>query len=156
MNQEARYNHKILTSCVSSDWDDMPWEIVSSIKIHWYRWLWYLLNCQISNIILVCLFDCLFVFWLCLVACRILVPQPGIEPRPSAVKAQSPNHWTAREFPSFYFFFLNVFYLFLFLAVLGLHCCRRAFSSCDGRRLLFVAVRGLLIVVASLVAEHGL
>ena len=25
--------------------------------------------------------------------------QPGIEPAPSAVKAQSPNHWTAREFP---------------------------------------------------------
>ena len=23
---------------------------------------------------------------------------------PSAVRAQSPNHWTAREFPSFYFF----------------------------------------------------
>ena len=32
-------------------------------------------------------------------ACRILVPQPGIEPRPLAVKAWSPNHWTAREFP---------------------------------------------------------
>ena len=32
-------------------------------------------------------------------ACGILVPLPGIEPRPSAVKAQSPNHWTTREFP---------------------------------------------------------
>ena len=32
-------------------------------------------------------------------ACGILVPQPGIEPGPSAVKAPSPNHWTAREFP---------------------------------------------------------
>ena len=32
--------------------------------------------------------------------CGILVLQPGIEPCPSAVKAQSPNHWTAREFPS--------------------------------------------------------
>ena len=28
-----------------------------------------------------------------------LVPLPGIEPGPSAVKAWSPNHWTAREFP---------------------------------------------------------
>ena len=27
-------------------------------------------------------------------ACGILVPQPGIEPAPSAVKARSPNHWT--------------------------------------------------------------
>ena len=32
-------------------------------------------------------------------ACGILVPQPGIERRPSAVKAQGPNHWTTREFP---------------------------------------------------------
>ena len=32
-------------------------------------------------------------------ACGILVPQPGIEPGPSAVKAWSPNHWTTREFP---------------------------------------------------------
>ena len=32
-------------------------------------------------------------------ACGILVPQPGIEPRPSAVRVQSPNHWAAREFP---------------------------------------------------------
>ena len=27
-----------------------------------------------------------------------LVPQPGIEPMPSAVKAQHPNHWTTGEF----------------------------------------------------------
>ena len=31
-------------------------------------------------------------------AYRILVPQPGIEPGPLAMKVQSPNHWTAREF----------------------------------------------------------
>ena len=30
--------------------------------------------------------------------CGILVPRPGIDPMPSAVKVQSPNHWTAREF----------------------------------------------------------
>ena len=56
----------------------------------------------------------------------------------------------------FYFFFLkNQFYLFI-LAALGLSCCAQAFSSCGERGLLFVVVRGLLIVVASLVAEHGL
>ena len=38
-----------------------------------------------------------FFFWLRCVACRILVPWPGIEPRPPAVEAPSPNHWTARE-----------------------------------------------------------
>ena len=45
---------------------------------------------------------------------------------------------------------------FFFLAVLCLRCCTRAFSSCSEQGLLFVAVRGLLIAVASLVAEHGL
>ena len=44
----------------------------------------------------------------------------------------------------------------LFLAALGLCCCAWAFSSCGERGLLFVAVRGLLIAVASLVAAHGL
>ena len=52
---------------------------------------------------------------------------------------------------------LNLFYfIYLFLAALGLRCCVRAFSSCGERELLFVAVHGLLIAVASLVAEHGL
>ena len=42
------------------------------------------------------------------------------------------------------------------MAVLGLRFCARVFSSCGERGLLFIAVRGLLIVVASLVAEHRL
>ena len=55
------------------------------------------------------------------------------------------------------FFLINLFiYLFLFLAVLGLCCCAQAFSTSGERGLLFVAVRRLLTVVASLVAEHGL
>ena len=51
---------------------------------------------------------------------------------------------------------LNLFIYYLFLAALGLRCCAQAFSSCGERGLLFVAMRGLLIAVASLVAEHGL
>ena len=47
-------------------------------------------------------------------------------------------------------------YLIYFLAALGLRCCAWAFSSCGERGLLFFVVRGLLIAVASLVAEHGL
>ena len=43
--------------------------------------------------------DFFFIFWPHAVACRILFPQPRIEPVPLAVEAQSPNHWTAREFP---------------------------------------------------------
>ena len=57
----------------------------------------------------------------------------------------------------FVFFFNNFIYLFyLFLAALGLRCCVQASSSCGERGLLFVVVCGLLIVVASLVAEHRL
>ena len=51
--------------------------------------------------------------------------------------------------------FINLF-IYLFLAVLGHHCCVRAFSSCGERELLFVVVHGFCIAVASLVAEHGL
>ena len=52
------------------------------------------------------------------------------------------------------FFFLV--FIYLFLAVLGRRYCARALSSCGEWGLLFVAVRGLLIAVASLVAEHRL
>ena len=54
-----------------------------------------------------------------------------------------------------YIFFKFYFYFFIFLAALGPRCCARAFSSCGEQGLLFVAVHGLLITVASLVAEHG-
>ena len=39
-----------------------------------------------------------WVFLLCLMACRILVPTPGIKPGAPTVKVPSPNHWTAKEF----------------------------------------------------------
>ena len=59
-----------------------------------------------------------------------------------------------------FFFFLRApdlfIYLFLFLAVLGLSFCARAFSSCGKRGPLFIAVCGRLTVTASLVAEHRL
>ena len=61
------------------------------------------------------------------------------------------------------FFFLKIdfihlkkIFVYLFLAALGLHCCTRAFSSCGEQGLLFLGVCGLLIAVASLVAEHEL
>ena len=46
--------------------------------------------------------------------------------------------------------------MYVFLAVLGLCCSALAFSSWDKQRLHFVVVCRLLIVMASLVAEHGL
>ena len=42
------------------------------------------------------------------------------------------------------------------MAALGLCCCAWVFSSCSEWGLLYVAVCGLLIAVAFLVAEHGL
>ena len=57
-------------------------------------------------------------------------------------------------FLTFYFIFFKL--INLFLVALGLRCCVQPFSSCRERGLLFVAVCGLLIVVASLVAERGL
>ena len=55
----------------------------------------------------------------------------------------------------FCFQLINSF-IYLFLAALGLRCCTQAFSSCGEQELLFVAVRGLLTAVASLVVEHRL
>ena len=42
------------------------------------------------------------------------------------------------------------------MAVLGLHFCVRAFSSCGKRGPLFIAVHGPLTVVASPAVEHRL
>ena len=53
-------------------------------------------------------------------------------------------------------YLVNLFIYFLFLGVLGLHCCAQAFSSCGEQGLLFVVVYRLLTVVASLASEHGL
>ena len=53
-------------------------------------------------------------------------------------------------------FFYFIYFIFYFLAALGLRCCAQAFSSCGERGLLFVVVHRLLIALASLVAEQGL
>ena len=55
-------------------------------------------------------------------------------------------------------FFKKFIYLFiyLFLAVLGLRFCVRAFSSCGERGPLFIAVRRPLTIAASLVTQHRL
>ena len=66
-------------------------------------------------------------------------------PRPEASRGGG------RTEPLFFFFFIN-----LFLAVLGLHCCEgfsRVEESGDYSR---VAVHGPLVVVASLLVEHRL
>ena len=52
--------------------------------------------------------------------------------------------------------FIYLFFIFLFMAVLGLRFCARAFSSCAKREPLFIAVCRPLTIAASLVAEHRL
>ena len=77
---------------------------------------------------------------------------------------------TLTYFRFYYFFFFsfepeaikhNIFlklfiFIYLFMAVLGLRFCARAFSSCSKWGPLFIAVRGPLTIAASLVAEHRL
>ena len=41
---------------------------------------------------------CIYFFFFAM-PCRILILQSRITPRPTAVKAQSPHHWTTRELP---------------------------------------------------------
>ena len=66
------------------------------------------------------------------------------------------NHWTTREvqisFLPPHFFFKKL--LILFLAVLSLHCFEGFFPVAMSGSSSLAAVRGLLIAVASLVAEH--
>ena len=66
------------------------------------------------------------------------------------------REWITLDADKEFKFFFLIYFIYLFLAALGLRCCVWAFSSCRECGLLFVAVRGLLIAVASLVAEHGL
>ena len=52
-----------------------------------------------STLLLFFLFLILIFFFFLATACEILFPQPGIEPTPSALEAQSLTHWTPREVP---------------------------------------------------------
>ena len=75
---------------------------------------------------------------------------------PRLVTVMTSLHLSSTSLPILSFLKKLIYFIDLFLAVLGLCCCARTFSSCSEWRLLSVEVRGLLIAVASLVAEHGL
>ena len=103
-----------------------------------------------------------FVLWL---RAPFVLASPAQEPplptRPSSVYASNKLPGSAKGSLFLFFFFSSWVYLFiylfnLFLAVLGLRFCARAFSSCGEWGPLFIVVRGPLTVVASLVAEHRL
>ena len=76
---------------------------------------------------------------------------------PQGAKASNP-HTTSLEknYWLFILFFFSFKLIYLFLAVLGLRFCARAFSSWGRRGPLFIAMRGPLTIAASLVAGHRL
>ena len=75
-------------------------------------------------------------FLLYYVAYRILAPQQRIEPRSLAVRASSPNHWTAWEFPVQSLMKQFVLNLFLLLIEFFPFCWQKEyiypFKSWDG------------------------
>ena len=70
--------------------------------------------------------------------------------------AEDGERWASARSGDLSIQFLKKFFIYLFLTVLGLRFCARAFSSCGEWGPLFIAVRGPLTVVVSLVAEHRL
>ena len=74
------------------------------------------------------LLGCLFTFFPC--TARLVgsqFPDQGQNPRPTMVERVESDHWTAREVPPRQSFLKNIFKIHLFLAVVGLCCCIRAF-----------------------------
>ena len=101
----------------------------------------------------------LFVYWPHLTACGILVPRPGIKPMPPAVLTTGPPGKSLFIFLNLFIYFLkrnSRSFIYLFMTVLSLRFCARAFSSCGKWGSLFIAVHGPLTIAASLVAEHRL
>ena len=96
----------------------------------------------------------------CSAACGIFPDQGS---NPCLLHWQADSQTTAPSGKPFFFFFKLRPFPFFFLIYLFIyfwlhwvfHQCARAFSSCGEQGLLFIAVCGLLVVVASLVAEHG-
>ena len=71
------------------------------------------------------------------------LPRPGLEPVSPALAGRFST--TAPPGKPLLFFFK----FYLFMTVLGLHFCARAFSSCGKRGPLFIAVCGSLTIAAS-------
>ena len=71
-------------------------------------------------------------------------------------EVNKPEELDGRELGLAFFFLINYLFIYLFMAVLGLRFCARAFSSCGERGPLFIVVHGPLTIAASLVVEHRL
>ena len=60
----------------------------------------HLCSVCVCGYMFICVHMCICIFWPCYEAWGILAPQPGMKHMPPEVEAQSPNHWTTREFPA--------------------------------------------------------
>ena len=60
-------------------------------------WVCFFYYYSLLNLLQYCFCLCFGFFGL--EACGTLSPQAGMEPAALALEGQSPNHWTAREFP---------------------------------------------------------
>ena len=59
-------------------------------------------QCPWTLFIILLTYYSFLIFWSHHMACRILVPWPGIEPMPPVLEAQSLNNWTTREVPLYH------------------------------------------------------
>ena len=83
----------------------MLWHIPGPIK---YQFLGMGLRyhyCFLKKYLFICLCQVLVAAYR-IFSCGIwdLVPRLGIEPKPPALGARSPNHWTTREVPNYCFY----------------------------------------------------
>ena len=87
---------------VEGDWKTSRLYFCFVLMITAYLEVWFLELEQNEHFIYVFIYfwKYLFFFFFCLshTAWGVLGPWPRIEPGPSAVRAQSPNHWNTREF----------------------------------------------------------
>ena len=102
--QENGYN----SLCYTYKWDRIVFVFVwlISLSIIPFMWIYIVANGRISFFMAELKFPFylfIFLFWPCQVACGILVPWSGIEPRLPALEAWHLNHWTTREVLSYYF-----------------------------------------------------
>ena len=79
-----------------------------------------------------------------------------LTPNSQSTPPPTPSPWQPQVCSLCHLTVLFIYFIYVFLATLGPRCCVQVFSSCGEQGLLFVAVNGLLIAVASLAAEHGL
>ena len=110
------------------------------------------------------LFIYLFIYYLFIVMWHMgsyLVPPPGVEPPPSALEAQSLNHWTAREVPDglvlvdeaqcINFFFYGYVFVFSLRNICPHQSCRDIHPELLRAVIVLVFMRGLCFVSNCLV-----